>query len=145
LANIRSEGVGFIFQFYHLLQELTALENVCLPALMARKSFDFEQVKDLLAHLGLADKMLHRPQELSGGEQQRFAVARALVNKPDILLADEPTGNLDSENGVMVFDLIQKLNREQHLTVCMVSHNQDFARHAECVYCLKDGLLERIK
>lgn len=141
LALIRGRRIGFVFQFYHLLQELTAYENVCLPASMMGKCVDQERIEDLLNRLGLFDKMLHRPQELSGGEQQRFAIARALVNEPDILLADEPTGNLDSTNGKLVFELLRQLNLEQNLTVCMVSHNQDYARDIKNIYHLKDGVL----
>ncbi len=143
-ANLRNRKVGFVFQFFHLLPELNALENVLLPAILKswgerKKSLGY--ALELLERLGLSQRQTHRPQELSGGEQQRVAIARALVNRPQLLLCDEPTGNLDSENGENILRLLKEVNREQKVTVVMVTHDKDIAGGAGRIIHLKDGIL----
>src|SRR5438045_2788939 len=124
LAQWRNRKVGFIFQAYYLLPELDALENVCLPARMARTSADVaaKRGRELLTRVGLAERMEHKPYELSGGEQQRVAIARALVNEPDLILADEPTGNLDSHTGQDIIDLLCSLREERKMTLVIATH-----------------------
>lgn len=143
LAEFRNRQVGFVFQFHHLLPEFTALENVMLPLLIRR--LPTAQAKDrsssLLRQVGLGERLHHRPGELSGGEQQRVALARALVGEPTVLLADEPTGNLDSKSGEEVFDLLRQLNRERRLTSVMVTHNEGLARRADRLLRMLDGRL----
>src|SRR5437667_2328859 len=121
LARLRNEEVGFIFQAYYLLPELDALENVCLPARMARTPAARAEARgrELLARVGLKDRMEHKPYELSGGEQQRVAIARALINEPDLILADEPTGNLDSHTGQEIISLLCSLHEEQKMTLAI--------------------------
>jgi len=140
LAAWRAASVGFIFQFYNLLPVLTAFENVELPLLLTRLSARErrEHVRAGLEMVGLSDRASHRPSELSGGQQQRVAVARALAGDPLILLADEPTGNLDSSNGEAVMDLLRELH-QQGSTICMVTHDPRFARYAERTIHLFDG------
>lgn len=138
LSYLRNRKIGIVFQFYNLLQEFTAIENVLIPSLVSKKA-STERAKQLLVELGLKDRLDHRPGELSGGEQQRVALARALVNSPDILLADEPTGNLDTENANMLFELILKINEEKEQTMIIVTHNQDFAKKTKRVVEMKDG------
>ncbi len=142
-AKIRNEKIGFIFQFYHLLPEFSALENAVLPALVrsgARMNAAMKDIgMDLLRRVGLQDRALHKPSELSGGEQQRVAIARAMVNQPDILFCDEPTGNLDSENGAGIIDLLMKLNTVNHQTLVIVTHDDGIARLAHRTVYLKDG------
>jgi ABC-type lipoprotein export system ATPase subunit len=143
-AVFRNRKIGFVFQFYHLLPELNALENVLLPALFKSwwdKKKAVVYAKDILERLGLAKRMQHRPNQLSGGEQQRVAIARALINRPQVLLCDEPTGNLDSENGQNILRLLKKLNKEEQVTVVMVTHDKDIAAFADRVVYLKDGIL----
>jgi lipoprotein-releasing system ATP-binding protein len=141
LARLRNEEVGFIFQAYYLLPELDALENVCLPARMARRPA--AQVaargRDLLARVGLQERMEHKPYELSGGEQQRVAIARALINEPDLILADEPTGNLDSHTGQEIIDLLCGLRDEKQTTLIMATHDSKLAARAPRVVELVDG------
>ena len=141
-AAFRNKRAGFVFQFYHLLPELTVLENVLLPALLKswgeRKQAE-DHARKLLERLGLSLRLEHRPCELSGGEQQRAAVARALINKPLVLFCDEPTGNLDSENGDNLLGLLKQLNTENHLTIVLVTHDADIAKTADRVVHLKDG------
>ncbi len=144
LAGFRNRKVGFVFQFFHLLPELNALENVLLPSIL--KSW-WERKKSqnaataLLEKLGLAQRLKHRPLALSGGEQQRVAIARALINKPRLLLCDEPTGNLDSENGKNILRLLIDLNRNEKITIVMVTHDKEIAIGASRVIHLKDGIL----
>lgn len=141
LARLRTEEVGFIFQAYYLLPELDALENVCLPARMARKpAADTEaRGRELLTRVGLKDRMEHKPYELSGGEQQRVAIARALINEPDLILADEPTGNLDSHTGEEIIELLVALRAEKQTTLIMATHDTRVAARAPRVIELVDG------
>ena len=142
LTGIRREGVGFVFQQFFLLPMLSALENVCVPALFARRRGAEARAKELLDHVGLARRMRHRPGELSGGEMQRVAVARALMNDPAILLADEPTGNLDTASAESIYELLAFLNRE-NLAVVVVTHNDVLARRAKTVLRMHDGKMEQ--
>lgn len=144
LTNIRNEKLGFVFQFFNLIPTLSALENVALPIQFARqRRFNPEErARELLTHLGLGDRLKHRPQQLSGGEQQRVAIARALANSPPILLADEPTGNLNSEASELVIDAIKQVHRDYGTTVIIVTHNRGVAREAERILTLVDGKIE---
>jgi lipoprotein-releasing system ATP-binding protein len=141
LARLRNEEVGFIFQAYYLLPELDALENVCLPARMARTPAAQSEARgrELLARVGLKERMEHKPYELSGGEQQRVAIARALINEPDLVLADEPTGNLDSHTGAEIIDLLVSLRAEKQTTLVMATHDARVAARAPKVIELVDG------
>jgi lipoprotein-releasing system ATP-binding protein len=141
LALFRNRQVGFVFQFHHLLPEFSALENVMLPLLIRRSPAGQakERAAMLLRSVGLTERLQHRPGELSGGEQQRVALARALVGEPTVLLADEPTGNLDSKTGEEVFALLRQLNRERHLTSVLVTHNEVMARQADRILRMLDG------
>jgi len=143
LANFRNTKIGFVFQFHHLLNEFTALENICLPGLINRKNKKevFEKARYLLNEIGLSDRADHKPNELSGGEQQRLAVARALINSPKIVFADEPTGNLDMENSKLLHQLIVKLNRDFNQTFLIVTHNQDLTQYANNIFKIKDGII----
>ena len=143
LANFRNKHIGFVFQFHRLLPEFTALENVMMPAWIAGvKNTEAEKRgKELLSDLGLVGRERHLPSELSGGEQQRVAVARALMNKPDVLLADEPSGNLDSENAGMLHDLFFELRDKLGLTVIIVTHNEDLAARADRTLRMADGVI----
>jgi len=144
LARFRNRTVGFVFQFHHLLPEFTALENVMLPLLIGRRGAPEarERAVAMLQAVGLGERLRHTPAELSGGEQQRVAMARALAAGPSVLLADEPTGNLDSKTGEGVFELLRQLNRERELTVIMVTHNEALSRRADRVVHMEDGRLE---
>jgi lipoprotein-releasing system ATP-binding protein len=139
----RNQKVGFIFQAYHLLPELDALENVCLPARMSRvPASDAEKRgRDLLARVGLGKRLEHKPFELSGGEQQRVAIARAMINSPEIILADEPTGNLDSRTGEEIIELLLTLRAERQTTLLIATHDTKIAERAPKVYELVDGRL----
>jgi ABC-type lipoprotein export system ATPase subunit len=141
LARLRNREVGFIFQAYYLLPELDALENVCLPARMARMPAAKVQTRgrELLERVGLKDRIEHRPYELSGGEQQRVAIARALINEPDLILADEPTGNLDSHSGEEIIELLCALREEKLTTLVMATHDAKVAARAPRVIELVDG------
>lgn len=145
LARVRNEEIGFIFQAYYLLPELDALENVCLPARMARTPAEIAVARgrELLSRVGLADRMEHKPYELSGGEQQRVAIARALINEPDLILADEPTGNLDSHTGEEIIDLLVALRAEKQTTLVMATHDPKVAARAPKVLELVDGAVKR--
>lgn len=146
LAQFRNRKVGFVFQFHHLMPEFSALENTMLPALIARMSRKHaeELARDILAKVGLEDRVLHKPGELSGGEQQRVAVARALILKPEVLLADEPTGNLDEKTGDKIFDLLLGLNAEQGLTTVVVTHNRSLAERMNRTVTIMDGAIEEL-
>ena len=141
LANFRNKELGFVFQFHNLLVEFTALENVCLPAFIAGtdKKQAEEKGMELLALLGLTDRANHKPDELSGGEQQRVAVARALINSPSIILADEPSGNLDSKNAEELHNLFLKLNKELGQTFVIITHNKELANLGSRKLEMKDG------
>ena len=141
MALFRNENLGFIFQFHELLPEFTALENVCMPGWIGnRKEEDLERdATALLSQLGLADRMHHKPQEMSGGEQQRVAVARALINKPKVVFADEPSGNLDSENALYLHELFFNLRDQLGCTFVIVTHNEELAERVDRKISLKDG------
>jgi putative ABC transport system ATP-binding protein len=141
-ARFRAENVGFVFQSFHLLPELDVIENVALPAMAMRSVGDArKRAKELLGEVGLEERIGHRPQELSGGEQQRVAIARALMNEPDVIFADEPTGNLDSGTGEKVLNyLFQLVERRRH-TLVLVTHNRDVASRCTYQHTLKDGVL----
>jgi lipoprotein-releasing system ATP-binding protein len=143
LAALRARKLGFVFQFHHLLREFSALENVLMPLRIAGWELARARARasEVLASVGLGDRMTHRPAALSGGEQQRCAVARALVHEPAMLLADEPTGNLDHGNGAMVADLLFRLARERQTSVVLVTHNRQLARRADRMLLLEDGRL----
>src|SRR5260221_8643287 len=143
LARLRTEEVGFIFQAYYLLPELDALENVCLPARMARKPAAETEARrpELLTRVGLKDRVEHKPYELSGGEQQRVAIARALINQPELILADEPTGNLDSHTGHEIIELVKSLRAEKNMTLIIATHDAKIATHAQRVIELADGTI----
>lgn len=143
LTEVRNEKIGFIFQFFNLIPTLTALENVALPIQFARKpKFNPDKrAKELLQLLGLGDRTHHRPTELSGGQQQRVAIARALANNPPLLMADEPTGNLDSESGANVLEALSQIRQDAGTTVIIVTHDQELARRADRMLVLVDGQL----
>lgn len=141
LASFRNRRIGFVFQFHHLLPEFTALENVYLPALIQKmpKNAAIESAKSLLAEVGLSHRFDHKPGELSGGEQQRVAVARALIRQPDLVLADEPTGNLDTHTGDELFDLLRKLNETHGTAFVIVTHNEKLSHQTDRLIHLQDG------
>jgi lipoprotein-releasing system ATP-binding protein len=143
LASFRNRSMGFIFQFHHLLPEFSAIENVCMPALIAGKKLkeSFPRGKMLLKQVDLGDRLHHKPNELSGGEQQRVAVARALMNSPRLVLADEPSGNLDEENGLNLHKLLVSLSKEFGVTFIIATHNLDLTRRADRILKLSDGKL----
>ena len=144
LTEIRNEKIGFIFQFFNLIPTLTALENVALPIQFARKpNFKPNQrAKELLDMFGLKDRLNHRPSELSGGQQQRVAIARALANNPPILLADEPTGNLDTESGTLVMDALRRIRSEVGTTIVLVTHDRELAAQTDRIITLVDGIID---
>jgi lipoprotein-releasing system ATP-binding protein len=144
LTHFRNRRVGFVFQAYHLLPELTALENVCLPARVARISAATAEKRgrELLARVGLGERTEHKPFELSGGEQQRVAIARALINEPELLLADEPTGNLDSRTSGEIISLLVKLHADKQTTLVIATHDANVAASAPRVIELVDGMIK---
>jgi putative ABC transport system ATP-binding protein len=141
LVTLRGKKIGFVFQTFNLIETLSAQQNVELPLIFqgVRHAARAKRARILLSQVGLADRLRHKPSELSGGERQRVAIARALANDPDIILADEPTGNLDSESGAMILDLLRGLSREQDKTVILVTHDPEAAAIADRVIRLKDG------
>jgi lipoprotein-releasing system ATP-binding protein len=145
LAGFRNREVGFVFQFHFLMPDFSALENVMMPLLIGgeRAGRARERAGELLADVGLAERLEHRPGELSGGEQQRVAIARAMAREPRVVLADEPTGNLDTETGSATFSVLERLNRERGLTMIVVSHNETLAGAAGRVLLLSGGRLSR--
>ncbi len=144
-SRVRLATIGFVYQFHHLLQEFSALDNVALPLMIAGKSAKAAQARaaELLSGLGLAERSHHQPAQLSGGEQQRVAVARALANSPRLLLADEPTGNLDPATSTAVFESLQTLARSTGVAALVATHNLALAAHMDRVFALKDGRLEQ--
>jgi len=140
-ADFRNRRIGFVFQFHHLLPEFTALENACMPALIQRQNLaDIEpEATALLQEVGLGDRLHHKPGELSGGEQQRVAVARALLQKPDLVLADEPTGNLDTHTGEALFAMMRGLNKARGTTFVIVTHNDKLSAQADRIVHMQDG------
>ena len=144
LAEFRNREIGFVFQFHHLLPEFTALENVCIPAFIAKtpKAKAEARAKELIDYLGLADRMTHKPSELSGGEKQRVAMARALINSPSVVMADEPSGNLDSTNRDELHDLLFKLRDDLGQTFIIVTHDDHFAEQSDRIIHIKDGIIE---
>lgn len=143
VSKIRNKNIGFVFQFHHLLPEFSAIENILMPSLISGKnrSEDIEKAKSFLNDVGLFDREHHKPSELSGGEQQRVAVARALMNSPKILFADEPSGNLDSENAEKLHDLLFNLRTKYNQTFVIVTHNKDLANRADRIITLSNGLI----
>ncbi len=143
LANVRNKEIGFVFQTFNLLPRYSALENVMLPLVYAGKSRTerLERAKKVLTDVDLADRMVHKPNELSGGQRQRVAVARALVNFPSIILADEPTGNLDSKTSIDIMNLFSEIHRKGN-TIILVTHEEDIAKHAHRIIRLRDGVVE---
>lgn len=141
LASLRNNKIGFVFQFHHLLPEFTAIENTLIPAMIRR--MDRKKARDIaettLANVGLSNRMTHRPGELSGGEQQRVAIARALMTSPDIILADEPTGNLDTHTGEEVYSLLKNINQQYGTTFVIVTHNEKLASLADRILNMVDG------
>jgi ABC-type lipoprotein export system ATPase subunit len=138
LVKIRRERVGFIFQHFYLIPGLSVWENITLPLVFGRKSKSEEEISSLIESVGLKDRIRHNPNQLSGGEMQRVAIARAMVNNPEILLADEPTGNLDTENSKRIFELLKSLNKKG-LSIIMITHNTELAKRADRVITLRDG------
>lgn len=144
LAAFRNREIGFVFQFHYLLPEFTALENVCIPAFIGRrtKAEAEEKAKKLLAFLGLENRLDHKPAELSGGERQRVAVARALINDPAVILADEPSGNLDTKNKQDLHDLFFRLRDNFNQTLVIVTHDEDFASQSDRIIRMRDGRID---
>lgn len=142
-AEFRNRRVGFVFQFHHLLPEFTALENACLPAMIQKREMTdvIGEATKLLGEVGLGDRLHHKPGELSGGEQQRVSVARALMQQPDLVLADEPTGNLDSHTGDALFTLLRQLNRSRGTTFVIVTHNDKLSAQADRIISMQDGMI----
>lgn len=143
LSAFRNQQIGFVFQFHHLLPEFNAVENVCLPGYIAKKHRNEveKRAKELLTFLGLKDRFTHRPNELSGGEKQRVAVARALINNPSVVFADEPTGNLDSKNQQEMHDLFFSLRDNFGQTLVIVTHDREFAKMSDSILNIKDGVM----
>jgi lipoprotein-releasing system ATP-binding protein len=142
-TKIRKDHIGFVYQFHHLLPEFSALENVALPLLIKDKSKKeaFEEAAQILAAVGLEDRFNHKPAQLSGGQQQRVAIARAVISKPSLILADEPTGNLDSTISEKIFDILQDLVKSHQIGCLMVTHNLELAKKADRIISIRDGLI----
>ena len=138
-ARFRRVHIGFVFQEYHLIPELTVRENIIYPALLAKKKVDEDYLGQLISTLELDDRVTHLPSQISGGQQQRTAVARAFINQPEVVLCDEPTGNLDSHSGKAVMEMIASLRRQFHQTVVVVTHDMEFAQTADRILTIRDG------
>jgi lipoprotein-releasing system ATP-binding protein len=147
LAQLRNKHLGFVFQFHHLLPEFTALENIAMPSLITgiRKKDAFARATELLKYLHLSERANHKPGQLSGGEQQRVAIGRALMNEPDIILADEPSGNLDTETSIQVHKLLRSITTDMGKSLVIVTHNNDLAALSDQIYEMKDGMLNTHK
>ncbi|MDD4149208.1 MAG: ABC transporter ATP-binding protein [Bacteroidales bacterium] len=143
LAAFRNQNIGFVFQFHHLLPEFTAIENVCIPGLIAKTNKNDVQKRalELLKALNIEDRKDHKPNELSGGEKQRIAIARALINNPSIILADEPSGNLDSKNAKDLYKIIFELRKNFEQTFIIVTHNEEHAKLTDKLFTIKDGII----
>ncbi|MFH1682668.1 MAG: ABC transporter ATP-binding protein, partial [Candidatus Woesearchaeota archaeon] len=147
LAQARGKKIGFVFQQFNLIPTLTALENVILPTIFQNTPEEerIKRAKELLVRVGLSDRIDHKPTELSGGQQQRVAIARALVNDPEIILADEPTGNLDSTSGSQVMDMLAKLHKQEKKTVILVTHDIELVKYSEKTIHIRDGLIIKVE
>ncbi len=143
LAELRNKEIGFIFQFHYLLPEFTVLENVLIPSMISGKR-DIEKAKSLLNEVGIMHRANHKPSEISGGEAQRAAIARALINSPKLILADEPTGNLDTENANAIIDLIFNLRKKFNYTFVIVTHNEEFSKNCDRIIKMRDGIISDI-
>ena len=144
LSNRRLYKIGFVFQMYNLVPELTAYENIILPALLANRQPDETYKEKIISQLSLEDRLDHLPSQLSGGQQQRVALARSLINKPEVLLCDEPTGNLDSKNTNIVMDLLRKIAEELVITLIVVTHNERIAKQFPRILSIEDGMVEEV-
>lgn len=146
IADLRNRNVGFVFQFHHLLPEFTAVENVMMPALIQDTPFAKaeERAKELLDRFGMSGRLNHRPSQLSGGEQQRVSMARALTNNPSIILADEPTGNLDEKNTESILSLLFQLREMEDVSIVLITHEKEIATRCDIVYSLQNGTLDKI-
>lgn len=146
LADLRNRNVGFVFQFHHLLPEFTAMENVMMPALIQDAPFAQaeKRAKELLDRFGMSERLNHRPSQLSGGEQQRVSMARALTNNPSIILADEPTGNLDEKNTESILSLLFQLREMEEVSIVLITHEKEIASRCDTVYSLHNGTLDKI-
>ena len=142
LAKFRNENIGFVFQFHYLLPEFTALENVMIPLQIYKKDRAEEKARKILIRLGLEHRLNHRPSQMSGGEQQRVAIARAIVNQPYLLLADEPTGNLDSANSKIVMEILKEMNEKDNVTMVIATHDREVAEYCNRIIYLKDGVIQ---
>lgn len=147
LAAFRNRQIGFVFQFHHLLSDFTALENVAMAEFIATGNLQAAKVRaaELLTNFGLSERLDHLPSELSGGEQQRVAIARALMNNPKLVLADEPSGNLDQRNSQLLYELMARISKEQRTAFIIVTHNYDYAAMADRCFCMENGLLGEYK
>jgi lipoprotein releasing system ATP-binding protein len=144
LAVFRNKHIGFVFQFHYLLPEFTILENVMLPVQIYNRGGAEEKAKEILRLLGLSHRLNHKPSQVSGGEQQRAAIARAVVNGPDVILADEPTGNLDSENARKVMEIFLQMNKEKNVSIVIATHDREIAEYCNRILYLKDGVIQDI-
>ncbi|MFH1505158.1 MAG: ABC transporter ATP-binding protein [Candidatus Omnitrophota bacterium] len=142
LSLWRSKNIGFVFQFYHLIEELNVIENITLPLRLSAKKYSLKQGQELLKYLGIEDKQYAFPSQLSGGQKQKAAFARALINSPEVILCDEPTGNLDKNSQEKIIDLLDRLNREKNKTVVLVTHNLELAKRAKRIVFIEDGQLK---
>lgn len=143
LANLRRDKIGFVFQTFNLLARTSAIDNVMMPAIYSGLRDRKNIAKKLLTQVGLSDRITHNPNELSGGERQRVAIARALINNPQIILADEPTGNLDTKSGIEIMKLFSDLNKKKGITIVMITHEEDIAKNAQRIVKMKDGQIIR--